>query len=421
MDNHATTTTNNTVDLRSFKCGWLTKEQATSINSDLRVLKRFADGLPKAELHLHLEGTLEPALQLALAKRNGLTQDKKWCEENGYTNSDQEWLDQERERRQFDDLEQFLRLYYSACAVLKTEQDFYDMAWAYFERASHQNIRHCEVFFDPQTHIIEIQQLPLDTVMNGLHRACQDASKLLDPPVDAHLIMCFLRHRHPQSDVLRRTPSLPPAEPNEALTVLKQVIDGGHLNKIIGVGLDSTEVGNAADLFVDAFQLAREHGLRCVAHAGEEGPASNVVDALDLLNVSRIDHGVRCLEDPAIIRRLAMSGTPLTVCPCSNHQLQVNRRFFGGENPVRQLLEAGLKITINSDDPAYFFGHFDKFGEQHDGYVDACYYVTAKEVGLSADELVMLSLNSFEASFITPDQLMQYKALLRKYCDEFEV
>ena len=415
-----TTNDSNSVDLRSFKCGWLTKEQAARINSDLRVLKRFVDGLPKAELHLHLEGTLEPNLQLALAKRNRLTLDKQWCEENGYTGNDQEWIDQEREKRQFDHLEQFLRLYYSACAVLKTEQDFYDLAWAYLERASRQNIRHCELFFDPQTHTIEMQQLPLDIVMNGLHRACQDAAKLLDPPVDAHLILCFLRHRHVHSEVLRTTPSLPQAEPNEALNVLKQVIDGGHLEKIIAVGLDSTEVGNATEVFVEAFQLAHQHGLRCVAHAGEEGPASNVVHALDLLNVSRIDHGVRCLEDPAVVRRLAMSGTPLTVCPCSNHQLQVNRRFFGGENPVRQLLEAGLKITINSDDPAYFFGHCDKFGEEHDGYVDACYYVTAKEVGLSADELVMLSLNSFEASFIPPDKLAKYKALLRTYCEQFE-
>ena len=408
------------IDLRSLKCGWLTKEQARAINSDLTVMRRFSDGLPKAELHLHLEGTLEPPMQLAMAKRNGLTKDPKWCEENDYTGDDDVWIEIEVNKRRFTCLEQFLRQYYSACSVLRTEQDFYDLAFAYFKRASSQNIIHCEVFFDPQTHIIEMQQLPLEVVINGLYRATQDAATLLTPPVDAKLIMCFVRHRHTESEVLKNTPSLPPAEPGEALQVLQRVIDEGHLDKILGVGLDSTEVGNPAELFVDAFKLAREHGLRCVAHAGEEGPASNIVDALDLLHVSRIDHGVRCLEDPAVARRLAMAGTPLTVCPCSNHQLQVNRRFFAGENPVRQLMEAGLKISLNSDDPAYFFGHRDKFGEEHDGYADACYYVTAKEVGLSADELVVLSLNSFESSFISPDEIFKYKAMLRKYCEEFE-
>jgi adenosine deaminase len=268
--------------------------------------------------------------------------------------------------------------------------------------------------------MIEMNNLSLDVVMNGLYTATKDAATLLDPPVDAQLIMCFVRHRHPESEVLKNTPALPKAQPNEAYNVLKQVIDEGHLHKIIGVGLDSTEVGNPVNLFADVFALAREHGLRCVSHAGEEGPASNVVDALDILHASRIDHGVRCVEDPAVARRVAMSGIPLTVCPCSNHQLQVNRRFFGGENPVRQLMEAGLKICLNSDDPAYFFGHTDKFGEEHDGYVNACYFVTAKEVGLSADELVVLGLNSFESSFITHEQLAKYKMLLRRYCEDFE-
>ena len=411
---------NNTVDLRSVKCGWLTAAQATAINGNLQTLKRFSDHLPKAELHLHLEGTLEPAMQLRIAHRNGLTADAQWCKDNQYNGNDDEWIQAERGRRRFDCLEEFLRQYYSACSVLRTEQDFYDLAFAYFTRASQQRILHAEVFFDPQTHCVEMQKLPLDIVMNGLYRATTDAATKLNPPVDAKLILCFLRHRHPDSDVLRNTPSLPPAKADEALTVLQQVIDGRHLHKIIAVGLDSTEVGNPAALFANVFALARQHGLRCVAHAGEEGPAQNVVDALDLLHVSRIDHGVQCLQDPAVVRRLAMSGTPLTVCPCSNHQLQVNRRFFAGENPVRQLIQAGLKVTLNSDDPAYFFGHTDKFGEQHDGYVDSCYYVTAKEVGLSADELVGLALNSLEASFITPTELAQYKAMLREYCETFE-
>ena len=415
---------NEGVDLRSFKCGWLTKGQATYINSDLKTLRRFADGLPKAELHLHLEGTLEPELQLSIAKQNGLTSNQKWCQDNDYDKDDDEkWLKQERSKRQFQNLEEFLRQYYGACSVLKTTQDFYDLAWSYLQKASKQNIMHTEMFFDPQTHMIEMQQLPLEVIMDGLYQACQDASDptKLNPPVDAKLIMCFLRHRHPNSDVIKNTvPALPAAHPNEALDLLHEVIDGQHLHKIIAVGLDSTEINNPCHIFQDVFALARQHGLRCVAHAGEEGPASNIVDALDLLHCSRIDHGVRCLEDLAVVRRLAMSGTPLTVCPCSNHQLQVNKRFFGGENPIRQLLNAGLKVTINSDDPAYFFGHVDKFGEEHDGYVDACYYVTAKEVGLSADECVMLALNSFEASFISPDELSKYKSMLRNYCETFQ-
>ena len=230
------------IDLRSLKCGWLTKEQARAINSDLTVMRRFSDGLPKAELHLHLEGTLEPPMQLAMAKRNGLTKDPKWCEENDYTGDDDVWIEIEVNKRRFTCLEQFLRQYYSACSVLRTEQDFYDLAFAYFKRASSQNIIHCEVFFDPQTHIIEMQQLPLEVVINGLYRATQDAATLLTPPVDAKLIMCFVRHRHTESEVLKNTPSLPPAGPGEALKVLQRVIDEGHLDKILGVGLDSTEV-----------------------------------------------------------------------------------------------------------------------------------------------------------------------------------
>ena len=414
------------VDLRGQKCGWLAKSKAAAINGDLEVMRRFVGGLPKAELHLHIEGTFEPDLMLKIAKRNKLHEDPAWCARFGYggPGDDRAWIERQRAKRQFKDLEEFLRLYYAGCEVLKTAQDFYDLAWAYLERASRQNVAHVEMFFDPQTHCVEIQQLDMDIVFDGLHRACLDAAtpgKLPAGPVSAKLILCFLRHRHERSAILASSPQLPPARPDEARALLQEVLDRGHRDKIVAVGLDSSEGGNPPGLFAGAFALARSVGLRCVAHAGEEGPAAYVTEALDVLQCCRIDHGVRCLEDPAVARRLAAHGIPLTVCPCSNHRLQVNRRFFGGENPVRQLLEAGLKVTLNSDDPAFFFGHRDKFGESHGGYAESCYVSTAKEVGLGADELVMLALNSFEASFLTFEELQGYRARVRAYCEGFEV
>eukprot|EP00629_Pelagomonadales_sp_RCC1024_P015215 CAMPEP_0119280424 /NCGR_PEP_ID=MMETSP1329-20130426/22620_1 /TAXON_ID=114041 /ORGANISM="Genus nov. species nov., Strain RCC1024" /LENGTH=373 /DNA_ID=CAMNT_0007281011 /DNA_START=175 /DNA_END=1293 /DNA_ORIENTATION=+ len=372
------------VDLRATKSGLLAPAQALAINADAATLARFVAGLPKAELHLHVEGTLEPELMLAIARRNGVALEG--------SEDAEAFVAAQRAKRNFSDLQSFLDLYYAGCDVMRTEQDFYDVCSAYLERARKGGVVRAEIFFDPQTHLVERNALPLKTVVDGLHRACADS------PVDAALIMCFLRHRR---------------DAGEAMAILDEAL-ANHRHQIVGVGLDSSEAGNPPRLFAELFAKARGAGLRCVAHAGEEGPAAYVTEALDLLRVERVDHGVRCLEDPALVSRLMTSGTPLTVCPCSNHRLQVTRRFFSGENATRQLLDKGLKVTLNSDDPAYFFGHIDKFGLEHGGYIESSYLACARECGLSADELVILARNSLEASFASPAELDGYLALLKE-------
>jgi len=399
------------VDLRAYKSGFLSSEQALSINSNQNVLQRFIQGLPKAELHIHIEGTLEPNDMLAIAKRNDLLETL-----DGYTNDDVAWCKAQKLKRQFRNLQEFLDLYYSACDVLRTEEDFYDLAMSYLKKASKGNVRYCEIFFDPQTHIIERNSLPIEIVINGLYRACRDGTTL-NPPVDAHLIMCFLRHRHPGCAWAK-----PPAAEDEALKLLRQVIESkdGLIDKIKGVGLDSSEENNPPSLFRDVFALAKEVGLHCVAHAGEEGPSSYIIECLDVLGCERVDHGVRCLESNAVVERLVSENIPLTVCPCSNHRLQVISRFFSGENPVRTMLSKGLKVTLNGDDPAYFFGHEDKFGRRHGGYIESNYFATARECSLSADELIKLAMNSFESSFISKIELQAYCGMVKNYCINFK-
>lgn len=403
----------NTVDLRGYKSNFLSAEQALLINSNSHVLHKFITGLPKAELHIHIEGTLEPVDMLAIAKRNDLLGNLE-----GYVvgSDDATWCQVQKSKREFRNLQEFLDLYYAACDVMRTEEDFYDLCMAYLQKASKGNVRHCEIFFDPQTHMIERNNISIETVVNGLHRACQ-AGKSLDPPVDAHLILCFLRHRHPGCAW-----ASPPATKNEALDLLQTLIDSDDdlLGKIIGVGLDSSERDNPPEIFKDVFCLAKKVGLRCVAHAGEEGPSSYITDALDILGCERIDHGVRCLESDAVVERLVSEGIPLTVCPCSNHQLQVISRYFSGENPVRTMMSRGLKVTLNGDDPAYFFGHEDKFGQTHGGYIESNYLATAKECALTADELVKLALNSFESSFISSVQMQEYRGMVKEYCANFQ-
>mmetsp|Transcript_10498 Transcript_10498/g.11984 ORF Transcript_10498/g.11984 Transcript_10498/m.11984 type:complete len:401 (+) Transcript_10498:238-1440(+) len=396
----------NSVDLRSTKSGLLTAEQALAINSDIGTLTRFLNGIPKAELHIHIEGTFEPGLMLSIAKRNGLDLE-------GYEgDNDESWCKAEKEKRRFNNLQEFLDLYYAGCDVLKSEDDFFELAMGYFRNASSCNVRYAEISFDPQTHTKERNQLDISVVINGLSRACEAARELL-PPVEAKLIMCFLRHRHTGCAW-----ATPPAEGNEALKVMEEVIEKGLVSSLIAVGLDSSEQDNPPELFKDAYDKARENGLHCVGHAGEEGPAEYITKALDVLKVERIDHGVRCLEDKRIVDRLAQQQIPLTVCPCSNHRLKVADRFFSGENPVRQLLNHGLKVTLNSDDPAYFFGHRDKFGEIHGGYINSNYLVTAKECALTADEIVVLALNSFESCF--SDSVSIYKEEVTEYCENFK-
>lgn len=405
----------NMVDLRAYKSGFLTVEQARSINLNIDVLQRFIVGLPKAELHVHIEGTLEPAQMLAIAKRNELLENLEgYYDVDGNDNA--AWCKAQVSKRKFRSLQDFLNLYYSACDIMRTEEDFYDLCMAYLKKASKGNVRHSEIFFDPQTHMIERNSISIETIVNGLYRACQDGNTL-DPPVDADLIMCFLRHRHPGCAW-----ASPPAKESEALDLLQQVIDSndGLLGKIIGVGLDSSESGNPPKIFEAVFSLAKKFGLRCVAHAGEEGPSSYITDALDILGCERIDHGVRCLEDDAVVERLVSEAIPLTVCPCSNHQLQVISRYFSGENPVRTMMSKGLKVTLNGDDPAYFFGHEDKFGQTHGGYIESNYLATAKECALTADELVKLALNSFESSFISKSCLQEYYNMLEEYCADFQ-
>lgn len=399
-------------DLRRVKCGLLTRKAALAA---ARSLPDFIAGLPKAELHLHIEGTFTPQHAYDIAKRNSLPNLEAFDPEAGA-----------RARGEFTSLVPFLIEYSKCSGALCVEQDFYDLCYAYLERAAANNVRHVEMFFDPQTHCFtDVSGLPVkdepffnpngigekkldfEVVIGGLHRACEDGRAKLG--VDGRLIMCFLRDRSLE----------------EALAVLQLALR--HKDKIIGVGLDNAEWGFRPGKFKKAFDEARSAGLRCVAHAGEEGTADYVTEALDMLQVERVDHGVRCLEDPALVARLVELQTPLTVCPCSNHRLQVVPRFFMGENPVRQLMDRGLKVTLNSDDPAYFvMGQVDTLckpcnSNSYDGFLSSNFLRTARDVGLTPDECVILARNSFESSWLTPTELQGFLEELEAYCKKWEI
>jgi adenosine deaminase len=317
------------------------------MNVDLR---RMIDQLPKTELHIHIEGTLEPELLLDLAARNGL--------ELPF-----EDVEAAHAAYNFTDLQSFLDILYRGAAVLQTPADFYDLMSAYLRRAAADGVRHAEIFFDPQTHTQRGVGFPV--FMEGFRSAIADAK----PGITADLIMCFLRHLSGEEAVA----TLREAEP--------------HLEGIIAVGLDSTEIGRPAELFAEAFSRARDLGLRAVAHAGEEGPPGNITAALDVLGVERIDHGVRSVEDWEVVRRLGAEGIPLTMCPISNVALKVVDRIE--DHPLPMLIEAGVKVTVNSDDPAYF-----------GGYVGDNYQALAEGLGFGAEQLVALARNSIEASFL---------------------
>jgi adenosine deaminase len=280
----------------------------------------------------------------------------------------------------FTDLQSFLDLYYAGASVLLKEQDFFDMAWAYFERAKADNVVRAELFFDPQTHTA--RGVPIAAVIDGLDRACARAKAELG--IDAVLILCFLRHLS-EEDAFA---TLEAAKP--------------HLAKLVGVGLDSSEVGHPPEKFARVFEAARALGLRAVAHAGEEGPPAYIWSALDVLKVERIDHGVRCLEDPALVARLKAERIPLTVCPLSNVKLCVFRKL--GDHNLKQLLDAGLAATVNSDDPAYF-----------GGYMNQNFVECVEALPLTLDDAVTLARNSFDAAFASDARKRDYRALLDEY------
>ncbi|MFT3810618.1 MAG: adenosine deaminase [Micropepsaceae bacterium] len=330
-------------------------------------LDSFISGLPKAELHLHIEGSLEPELMFALARRNKLALPYASVEEI-------------RAAYSFSRLQDFLDIYYAGASVLLTEEDFHDLGLAYFRRAAADGVRHAEIFFDPQTHTD--RGVPFATVANGLTSAMDAAQRQLG--LSSKLILCFLRHLDEEAAFA----TLKMAEP--------------YLDRIAGVGLDSSEVGHPPSKFTGVFKAAREMGLKLVAHAGEEGPPDYVYEALDLLGVDRLDHGNRSLEDEKLVKRLAATGMTLTVCPLSNLKLCVVHDMK--EHPLKRMLALGLNATVNSDDPAYF-----------GGYVNDNFRAAAAGVGLTREEIVRLARNSFTGSFLTAEEQAPHLAALEAY------
>ncbi|MGW2725789.1 adenosine deaminase [Streptomyces sp. NPDC001494] len=327
--------------------------------------------LPKAELHLHIEGTLEPELAFALAARNGVELPYAGTEEL-------------REAYRFEDLQSFLNLYYELMAVLRTEQDFADLADAYLARAAAQGVRHAEIFFDPQAHLA--RGVAMGTVVEGLWRALGRSEE--NHGVSTRLIMCFLRDESAESAL----ETLDAARP--------------HLDRITGVGLDSAEVGHPPVKFREVFEAAAALGLRRVAHAGEEGPPEYITEALDVLGVERVDHGLRCMEDPALVERLVRDRVPLTLCPLSNVRLRAVDVLAG--HPLPAMLDAGLRCTVNSDDPAYFGGYA---GDNFDA--------VRAELGLGDERLRELARNSFLASFLEDDEERRARYLAEVEAYEF--
>ena len=334
-------------------------------------LPQLLRAMPKAELHIHIEGSLEPELIFALAARNGV--------KLPYAS-----VEALRAAYAFTNLQSFLDIYYAGASVLLHEQDFYDMAWAYLERAAADHVVHTEMFFDPQTHTE--RGVAMQMVIDGLHRACVDAQSKLG--VSAQLILCFLRHLSEEA----------------ALETLEQALP--FRDKFIGVGLDSSEVGHPPEKFKNVFAKAGALGLHRVAHAGEEGPPAYIWSALDVLGVERIDHGVQSIHDAALMQRLARARVPLTVCPLSNQKLCVFPDL--ADHNIGALLDAGLCVTINSDDPAYF-----------GGYMNENFVQTFAATGLTAQQAYQLAANSFEASFISESQRHRWMHELKVCFERF--
>ncbi len=327
----------------------------------------FSKGLPKAELHLHIEGSLEPEQMMQFARRNNVILPYKTADEI-------------RAAYAFNNLQEFLDIYYTGMSVLQTEQDFYDLTYAYLKRAKQDNCRHTEIFFDPQGHTE--RGIRFETVINGIDRALRDGAEQLG--ISSGLIMCFLRHL-PEED---------------AMTTLEEAKP--YLDKIIGVGLDSSEVGHPPSKFKNVFAAAKALGLKIVAHAGEEGPPEYVYEALDVLNIDRLDHGNRSMEDQALVTRLASVNMTLTVCPLSNLKLCVVDDLKA--HPLKKMLDAGLAATVNADDPSYFGGYLN------DNFIE-----TAEALDLSQQDLVVLAQNSFNGAFLDEGQKQSYLDEIARY------
>lgn len=330
-------------------------------------IENFIVGLPKAELHVHIEGTFEPELMFEIAARNN--------RELKYKS-----VDELKAAYQFNNLQEFLDIYYNGANVLINEEDFYDLTWAYLERIHEQNVLHTEIFFDPQTHTS--RGIAFETVITGIYRALEDGRTKLN--ISSRLILSFLRHLSEESAFETLEKALPFKE------------------WITAVGLDSSEKGNPPEKFERVFQKAHEYGFLTVAHAGEEGPPEYVWGALQLLNVSRIDHGNRSLEDPELVDELVRRQVPLTVCPLSNLKLKVVSDMT--QHPLKTMLEKGMMATVNSDDPAYF-----------GGYVNENYLAVARALNFSKKELGQLAKNSFNASFLPEKE----KAAMSRKIDEY--
>jgi len=329
----------------------------------------FVTGLPKVELHLHVEGTLEPEMMFALAARNGVA----------LTFGS---VDEVRAAYEFTDLQSFLDLLYQGAAVLQTEEDFHDLLYAYLERAASDGVRHAEIFFDPQTHTD--RGIPFEVFMAGFDRARAEARDAFG--MSTLLIMCFLRHLSEEAAMETLEAAMP------------------FRDSIVAVGLDSGERGNPPEGFTRVFAEARRRGFRAVAHAGEEGPPAYVVGALDALAVERIDHGVTSDQDDHVVERLVSEEIPLTMCPLSNVRLRVFDRME--DHNLKRLMDRGVKVTINSDDPAYF-----------GGYVADNYRAVAEALGLSHDDLVRIAINGVEASFLDEERKTELIAEIERYAD----
>jgi len=333
-------------------------------------MKQFIQNLPKVELHLHIEGTLEPELMFELAARNNITLPFKSFEDV-------------QDAYNFHNLQSFLDIYYQGANVLITEQDFFDLTWAYLLRCKNDNVIHTEIFFDPQTHTE--RGISFDTVVNGIDKALSKAASELN--ITSQLIMCFLRH----------------LDEDSAFTTLEQALE--HKDKIIGVGLDSSENGNPAGKFERVFKRALNEGFLTVAHAGEEGPASSIRDALNLLQITRIDHGVRCSDDEEFVQELAKKRIPLTVCPLSNIKLKVFEEM--SEHNIVKLLRQNVCVTINSDDPAYF-----------GGYMTDNFMAVSNAHEMSKSEVAQFTFNAIEASFISEQEKNRLVSMNQAYLEQ---
>jgi adenine deaminase len=335
------------------------------------LIEKFINGIPKAELHLHIEGTFEPELMFKIAKRNNISIKYESVEElrNAYS---------------FNNLQDFLNIYYEGANVLLTHEDFYDLTMAYIEKIHLQNVLHCEIFFDPQTHTN--RGVSFGTIISGIHQALSEAKE--EKGISSNLIMCFLRD----------------LDTDSAMKTLEEAVP--FRDWIKAVGLDSAEVGNPPSKFKDIFDNARKLGFITVAHAGEEGPAGYVWEALDLLKVSRIDHGNNALDDDGLIKELIRLKIPLTICPLSNHKLRVVNNLE--DHPLKKMMNMGLEVTINSDDPAYF-----------GGYINENYSAMASALSLSKEDIYRIAKNSFNASFLDDVEKDLLNQKVDLYMDKF--